>query len=322
MLFARRESFILCAMKNILCLGLAPAIQRTLLFPAFEKGRVNRATECHVSPAGKSVNTGIALRRLGQSSVVAAFNGGMAGRVMSKLMKEWDTPACFTRTAGETRTCTTLIESNTGVETELVEEAKPASEAEVAAFVKGNLARLRKSSMLAISGTLAPWVSADFYAQFAALAMELNIPWVIDSHGRGLLAVLGMKPLIAKLNRDELRKTVPANSEDLLANARELMRLGAQNVFVTDGPRPATLVTPEAAWEIPAPDIDKVINPIGSGDCVTAGTIAGLFEGMSLLEAARLGQGCGSANAATHVPAFFDPAVARKLAKNTTPRPL
>ena len=308
-------------MKNILCLGLAPAFQRTLETQGFEKGRVNRMSACHVSPAGKSVNTGIALHRLGHQALVTAFNGGPTGRMLAAQMRELGVPAAFTRTAGETRTCTTLIEHGTGVETELVEEAKPASAEEVKAFTARNLSKLRASAMLAISGTLPPWVADDFYAPFASLAARLGVPWVIDSHGRGLLAVLAMRPLIAKCNRDELRKTAACKSDDLLENAREVMRLGAQNLLVTDGPNPGALVTPDAAWEYPVPDV-KVANPIGSGDCVTAGTIAGLLEGMPLVEAARLGFGCGCANAMTLLPAFFDPAEARRLAGLTVPRPL
>jgi len=308
-------------MKHILCLGLAPAFQRTLESAAFKMGGVNRMAANHLSPAGKSVNTGIALRRLGQNPLVTAFNGGPTGRLLAAQLNELGVPAAFTRVAGETRTCTTIVERDTGVVTELVEEAKRASEQEVAAFIRRNLACLRDCSMLAISGTLPPWVADDFYAPFAAAAAKRNIPWVIDSHGRGLLAVLAMRPYIAKCNRDELRKTALGKSDDFLANAREVMRLGAQNLLVTDGPNPGALVTPEGAWEFDIPGV-KVINPIGSGDCVTAGMIAGICEGLSLKDAARLGFGCGSANAMTMLPAWFDPAEARKLAKRVKARPL
>jgi len=312
-------------MKNILCLGLAPAIQRTLLFPAFEKGRVNRATECYVSPAGKSVNTGIALRRMGCNPVVAAFNGGMNGRLMSKLMKEWDVPTCFTHTIGETRICTTLIEKKTGVETELVEEARPATKAELNSFVSQNMERLEKCSALVVSGTLPPWIGDDFYVQFMKRAAERNIHCVIDSHGRGLAAVLGLHPTFVKLNREELAATVAHNTGDVVRNARRLMDFGAQHVLVTDGPNPTFLVTPDMAWQFDVSVLESelvVLNPIGSGDCVTAGFLAGIMQGLSLPEAVCLGSGCGCANAITLLPALFDPAVARSLADRITPRPL
>ena len=307
-------------MNRILCLGLAPALQRTLEIPALEKGRVNRMAACHVSPAGKSVNTGIALHRLGFNPVVAAFNGGVNGRLFCKLMKELGVATCFTRTVGETRICTTILEHQTNTVTELVEEARPASASEREAFVTRNLARLRGCAALAISGTLPPWVDDDFYAPFVALATKRKIPFIIDSHGRGLRAILHLRPAFVKLNRDELRGTFADGSDDLLSNARRLLDLGAQNLLITDGGRPATLVNREGAWEFPMPALEKVVNPIGSGDCVTAGFLAALIENRPLTDAARLGLACGCANATTLWPALFDPAQARRLAEQIIPR--
>ncbi len=307
--------------KFVLCLGLAPALQRTLEIPRFEKGRVNRMTASHVSPAGKSVNVGIALHRLGGRPLVTGFNGGACGRAVAGLLKGIGVATRFTRIAGGTRVCTTVVEHAAGEVTEFVEEAPAVCGRERAAFVTRNTACLRRSVALAISGTLPPWADDDFYAPFVALANQRKIPCVIDSHGRGLLAILDQRPAFVKLNRDELRHTAGAAPDDdsLFRDAQQLLQRGVQNLLVTDGANPATLVNAEGGWRFPMPKLDKVVNPIGSGDCTTAGILLALTEGRPLLDAVRLGLGCGCANAMTSLPALFDPGEARRLAERIVP---
>ena len=61
---------------------------------------------------------------------------------------------------------------------------------------------------------------------------------VLDFRGDGLLSVLDLKPYVVKPNREELGQTVGRSLDDdadLLAAMRELNRLGAQWVVVTQG---------------------------------------------------------------------------------------
>ncbi|MCL1888786.1 MAG: PfkB family carbohydrate kinase [Kiritimatiellaeota bacterium] len=299
-------------MKPILCLGIAPALQRTLEFETCEKGRVNRALARHLSPAGKSVNTGVALQRLGLPAVITGFNGGANGRLVASQIKALGATPAFTRVAGGTRLCTTVLERATGLVTELVEEAPPVTDAERAAFVRRNRALLRESAALAISGTLPAWAPDDFYRVFLEDAAARHVPRVIDSHGRGLLAILDTCPELVKLNRDELAATFPGASPG--DAARRVLALGARALFVTDGPRAASLHADGGVWTFTLPKISPV-NPIGSGDCATAGLLSRWVgpRKQKLPAAVRFGLACGTANALTKLPADFDPAAARRV---------
>lgn len=300
----------------VFCLGLNPAVQRTLIFDRVEVGEVNRAVGQSVSAAGKSINTAAALERLGTHACAAAFQGGLGGRVVAGLLRAQGIGNGLTRIAGETRTCTTVLDRRTGAVTELVEEGAVATPAEQRAFVRRGIRHARDCRMLAISGTLPSAMPDDFYVQFAAAANGAGRPVVIDSHGAALRAVMPLRPLLAKLNVRELERTFACRcrtERQILRAARLLLSDGARWALVTQGALPALLLGDGGeTWRLTPPAI-ALVNPIGSGDCVTAGVIHAWLDGRAMPAAARLGVACGSANALSPIPAEFCAANVRRL---------
>jgi 1-phosphofructokinase family hexose kinase len=305
------------ARQNVICLGLMPALQRTLVFRHVELGEVNRAIECHQTGGGKALNMAVALATLGTPTGVTGFNGGASGRFVAAYVRAHGVRPGFTSLAGTTRTCTTVIDATSGVSTELIEEAPTPDAATWDAFVKRNRRLAARSRLLAISGTLPPGVADDFYAPFVQVATATGVPVVIDSHGGGLLRTLPYGPLLVKLNVRELEKTwgtVCATEAAILGAAERLRAAGARWVWVTEGGKPAYLLGACGAVRFDLPAI-TVKNPIGSGDCAAAGFIhAWLANGGAVADAVRAGLGCGMANALTLVPAQFDPKQALRLA--------
>ena len=307
-------------MKSVLCLGLTPALQRTMRFERLEVDEVNRAREVVESAAGKSLNTARALATLGTPAETAGFSGGETGRKLVAFLKAYGVGThALTAMRAPTRICTTLLDQTSGTVTELVEEAPAPGRAALARFVRENLRRTRESSMLVISGTLPPFVGDEFYVGFVRAASGAGVPVVIDSHKAALVNVLFERPLLAKLNVRELETTLraPLASESLiLRGMRDLLNMGAQNVFVTHGGRASYLVTPKRAWRFAPPPLAKPVNPIGSGDCTTAGIVHALLGGQSLREAIRLGLACGSANVESLTPADLDVKRVRALKRS------
>ena len=302
----------------ILCLGLSPALQRTLVVEAFQEGEVNRIQDVLISPGGKSVNTGSACAKLGRGAVITGLNGGAQGRLVAEHLTHLGAVCAFTPTPWPTRTCTTIVDAASGLVTELVEEAHRPTPALLQAFERRNRALLRRVRMCFICGTLPPGVPADFWARFAQAAHGAAIPVLIDSHAAPLLRVLEFRPLLAKMNVRELEKTLGVHcpSENaVIRAARRLVGAGAEWVLVTDGAAPAILTTGDrSTWRITPPRISDVRSPVGSGDCVNAGIAEALLAGTEMPQAVRLGMGCGTANALTYRPADFDPALARAFA--------
>ena len=135
-----------------------------------------------------------------------------------------------------------------------------------------------------------------------------------------LINVLFERPLLAKLNVRELEVTLEerlTSERRILRGMRDVLALGARNVFVTQGGKGAYLLTPRGAWRFTPPEIAQRVNPIGSGDCTTAGIAHALLAGKSLQRTVAFGLACGSANVESLTPADLDvkrvAALARKV---------
>jgi fructose-1-phosphate kinase PfkB-like protein len=137
-----------------------------------------------------------------------------------------------------------------------------------------------------------------------------------------LLAALPQRPLLAKLNRRELADTFNRprlRTAEVLRQARLLRTRGARMALVTDGPRGGWLVAEGAAWTARPPAL-AAVNPIGSGDSVTAGFLHAWLETGDPAQALRLGMACGAANALTRTPGEVDRAKVRELAAQVVVR--
>jgi fructose-1-phosphate kinase PfkB-like protein len=174
----------------ILCLGLTPALQRTMIFGSMHLNDVNRVKQVVISAAGKPINTARAMAVLGAECKVAGFNGGHNGGLVNGFLAEYGITSALTSMSSETRICSTLIDESSGAVTELVEEAPRPSPQEIDAFIKDNITLLPECDLLVMCGTLPPFAPNNFYCNFSRAAAELNIPVVIDSHKSALLAVL------------------------------------------------------------------------------------------------------------------------------------
>lgn len=152
----------------------------------------------------------------------------------------------------------------------------------------------------------------------ASAAAARGVRLCVDSQGEPLLQTLVAKPTLVKLNTEELERTcrLPDRSPaSLQRGATLLLAQGAGAVPDPDGAQPAYLFEGNRSWTLP-PVTVRVVNPIGSGDCVTADLLHALTQGHALVEAARFGIACGSANAETDTPAQFDPARVNALLQN------
>jgi tagatose 6-phosphate kinase len=276
-------------MKYTLCIGMTPAIQELREFKKLTLGEVNRSPAIHRTVAGKGANVARVLRQVGGRPLLLGFVG--SDFITENLRRE-GVPERMVRTKAPTRVCTTLMDHATGTITELVEEAKMPTAVEWRQFFATFQRSLAHARYVVIAGALMPGASPEVYRKIA----RCGVPIIIDSQREPLLGVLEFKPFIAKLNVHELANTL--GKVEIIAGARELIRRGAQNVIVTDGARGAWLVTENASWHYQPPRI-KPVNPIGSGDALTAGICRALERGDDLPEAIRYGMACGTANALT-----------------------
>ena len=143
---------------------------------------------------------------------------------------------------------------------------------------------------------------------------------VLDFRGEGLLSVLDLKPYVVKPNREELGQTFGRSLDDdadLLAAMRQLNRLGAQWVVVTQGAKAVWVSSAEQAYRLTPPRIAEVVNPIGCGDCLAAGIAWATRRGDPLVDAVRLGIGAAGDNLGKLLPCRLERENVAKLAGRT-----
>ncbi len=298
---------------RILCLGAFPVFQRTLVFSAWRRGDVNRARRVAEGAAGKAVNAARAVRTLGGNAVAAGFFGGETGRRVAAALRREGLPLLRVAVTEPTRICQTLLDGASGDATELVEDAAVPPPAAWTALAARAAARLRSCRVLLLAGTLPPDAPAGFYGRVAAAAR--GRPVIVDSHGPPLLEALAARPLLVKPNAAELARTVGRRALDaagLARAARKLVRLGAEHVLVTDGPRPAWWASGEGVRRVVPPRV-RCVNPIGSGDALAGALALAVARGEPLREAVRQGFAAAAAACLRAGPAELDPRDAARL---------
>jgi len=280
--------------KPIICCGFTPCVQRIIEFDHFEKDGVNRASRVTIGVGGKGANTARIVTQMGSQPELIGFSGGANGKLLEDMLIKEGVAFRHVEAEGETRICQTLVEAGNPEITELVEEMPPISSNEwnqmVALFQSLDLS----GAMVPISGKLPTGAPLGAYAQIVEMVAEQGGRVILDAPGEPLLLALDYKPFIVKINDVELLATI--GSDDLMEACRELIQRGAQSVLITRGSRTAFYVNESKALEIFPPKINAV-NPVGSGDAVTAGMAVELSRGKGVTEAIITGMACGAANA-------------------------
>ena len=134
------------------------------------------------------------------------------------------------------------------------------------------------------------------------------MPTLLDSSGEGLKQGVVATPRIVKVN---LAEAVALLGRELLTPDDQMAALDALRVWGSDwavltlGEKGALFAAGERRWAAAAPKVEA-INPIGSGDALTAGLMAGLVRGLPPEECFRLGMATAVANTLTWDACWFN----------------
>lgn len=292
----------------ILVAGLTPAWQQIAVLNRLQVGEVNRAREVHWCASGKVLNVGLALTQLGASvRTLSLVGSSAAGEATRQDMTALGVDVRWIESAARQRVCTTLLDRESGHTTEIVENSAPASETELFAFESAfaEEADMSNAEYLILSGSLPIGTPKEFFAKLLGRA---RMPAILDIRGEELLAALPHRPLAVKPNREELGQTVRrelSSDDDVWQAMSELNARGAEWVVVTNGSRDVFASRGEQRFRFQPAKVE-VVNPIGCGDCFTAGLAWALHRGDEMPEAIRTGIAAAAFNAAQLLPARLD----------------
>jgi 1-phosphofructokinase family hexose kinase len=297
-------------LKPIICCGFTPCVQRIIEFEKVEKGAVSRAQKVSITIGGKGANTARMVKQLGGMAELVEFVGGANGRLLEQMLDAEGVGFRHIVVDGETRICQTLVESGNPETTELVEEMPPITAENwrqmVALFESLELT----DAVVAISGKLPAGAPDEAYARICEIVRDRGGRVILDAPGKPLLCALAFEPAVVKINDVELLATV--GGDDLLAACRDLLGRGAGAVCITRGSKSAFYVDGEQVLELFPPSI-RAVNPVGSGDAVTAGLAVALNGGGGAAKALVLGMACGAANALNLMSGYLKPEDVERL---------
>ena len=274
----------------------SPALDYVMRLGELRPGEVNRASEAHIVPGGKGINVSVVLSRLGIPTLALGFRAGFTGEEIERRLAEIGVRTDLIGTAGTSRL---NVKLKAGEETEINGPGAEIGDRELDALFE-RLAAREEGSLLVLAGTVPESLPRDIYERILQRIRGRGIRTAVDTTGELLLRVLPYRPFLIKPNTRELGelfgrelRTLP----EIESCARELLKMGAQNVVVSRGGEGALLAAEGGEiFSLPAPE-GRVVDSVGAGDSLVAGFLAGTLRGYPVREAFRLGVAAGSATA-------------------------
>lgn len=281
---------------NIYTVSVNPAIDLFLDVPEIVFDEVLRATAVRRVWAGKGFNVSRALQRLGRKSTALGFVGGYAGMAIRAGLEAEGIATDFVTVEEETRTNVMIVDLRVGRHIKVNQTGAPVSAAAQEKFRACVRRHLKPGDLWVLTGSLAPGLLTDFYAELIELLHAGGAWAALDTSGAALRAGCAARPELVKPNVAEaydLTGERVTSMEDACravaafhaAGARRVaLSMGAQGLLYSDG---ETLVHA-------APPPVRVRTAVGAGDALLGGVVWALAQGMPSIEVARWGAATGA----------------------------
>lgn len=281
----------------IYTLTLNPAIDYVVALDNLEIGKINRSENENIYFGGKGINVSLILSELGFESVATGFVAGFTGEALAKGISCDTIKSDFVKLKnGITRI---NVKIRHGGETDINSSGPMIDENDINMLFE-KLENISNEDWLILSGSVPSNLPQDIYEKIMQRFKPKGVRFVVDAQGGLLLSTLKYNPFLIKPNADELGEIFSVeikNNEDAVRYAKELRKMGAQNVLVSLGKDGAVLFDEkDNIYYLPACKGDAV-DTVGAGDSMLAGFIAGYLLNGDYNYALRLATACGGATA-------------------------
>ena len=274
-----------------------PSLDYVIQVDKLVPGEINRTTHEAVYPGGKGNNVSVILSNLGYSSKALGFTAGFTGEALENMLKEFGCDTAFIRLPeGSTRI---NVKINAGEETEINGQGPVITEEAQSALFE-QLDALKEEDILVLAGSIPNTLPSDIYERILEHLQGRGIHFVVDATKDLLLKVLKYHPFLIKPNNHELGEMFGVTlktRDEIVAYAKKLQEMGAENVLVSMAGDGAILLTEEGVIYEAKPPKGKVLNSVGAGDSMVAGFLTGYLNTGDYEKAFRLGVVTGSATA-------------------------
>lgn len=274
-----------------------PALDYISQVDSFKIGKINRTKTERILPGGKGLNVSTVLNNLEIKNTALGFIAGFTGEELKRNIEQRGIKTDFIKVEkGITRINVKIISNE---ETALNGNGPEIAKENIEELLK-KIEKVEKEDTVIISGNIPKCINNNIYEIICEKLEKNKVRFIVDSSKELLLSVLKYKPFLIKPNKEELEETFNTKietKEDIIANAKKLQEMGAQNVLISLGGDGAILLTSKNEKYFSEAPKGKVINTVGAGDSMVAGFIAGYQKSGDFEYAFKMGIAAGSASA-------------------------
>ncbi len=334
----------------IVTVTLNAAWDKTYVVSGLRSGGTHSVAQVRGCPGGKGVNVARVVMALGGRVLATGLAGGPTGRAIVDGLAAEGIESAFLTVGADSRTTLAVVDRAGGGVTEFREPGGPVTGEEFAAFLVHLDGLLAGVSFCVFSGSLPPGLPSDAYAQAIRVAHGRGLRTVLDTSGPALVAGVSARPFMIKPNAEEASELARAFGSggpecgpgpdvagrrpverDWIDRSEVASAVGlasgfcasaaAEVVVLTLGQLGAVACSGGELWHAAA-WLERVSNPVGSGDALAAGMAVALERGDSLREALILGVAAGAANALTETAGQVRPEEVERLRERVEVRRL
>lgn len=293
----------------ILCVTLNPVLDTTFFVDEMRPVYRTEAQRVTYVAGGKGDNVARALGVLAEPAHALVALGGDTGRHVAHLLAAEGIAATPAWMSNETRLQITVVDRRHEQRSFFAPNGPFTPED--AHVIRTQFERLLPAaSAVCLCGSAPAQEAAALFPELITLARRRGLPTLLDSSGEGLRQGVTAAPRIIKANRAEAATLLGrelVTSDEQIAALDGLRQWGSDWSVLTLGEQGALFAAGDRRWSARPPKVEA-INPIGSGDAMTAGLLAGVVRGLPPEGCFRLGMAAAAANTATWDACQFDPA--------------
>lgn len=274
-----------------------PALDYIVKMDDFNPGCVNRTKSEDVYAGGKGINVSIVLRNLGIDNIALGYIAGFTGEEIERRVREAGCSTDFIKLENGMSRINVKVKAD--VESEINGRGPEISKDALNELYK-KLDNLKEGDILVLAGSIPSTLPEDIYERIMEYIQAKGVKSIVDTTGKLLLNVLKYKPFMIKPNHHELAELFGVElkgMDDIVAYAKKLREMGAENVIISMAGDGAVLVDSDGNVEISDVPKGEVKNSVGAGDSLVAGFICGYLKTGNLKDGFKMGVATGSASA-------------------------
>lgn len=282
----------------ILTITMNPSLDKTYSIDNFKINKTNRISSMIVAAGGKGINVARVLHILKENVIASGLLGGSQGKYIEELLNKKELKSDFVKISGETRSCINIQDKVRNTSTEILESGPIINEKEINNFIDKYKYLLKGVKIVTASGSLPRGLPDDFYKRLIKIAKKYNKKFLLDTSGDYFLKGIKEVPFMVTPNREEIKQLYGEkyqNVQDYIYILVKFKKMGIKIPVVTMGKEGSIVIINNGIYHLKAPELDSVINSVGSGDAFLAGCAMGILKG-DKLKAIKLGMACGIAN--------------------------